>query len=90
MLENASINYNEEFWLKDGYILINFDIQLIRNEKPYISYTNIKNVKEGYCNMWNLEGFVYNKQQFLFNDGDCMLYNLSKSAATDYKNRGTH
>lgn len=93
--ENGAIDYFEDIWLKDGYIIINFDIETIKNDARYLSYINPTNFPHGYCNMWNKQGYQYTKideesNTFNFQDGDYILYDTNQSAAIDYISRGTH
>lgn len=92
---NGGLNYNEPFWLKDGYIIVNFDIETIKDGERYLSYINADNAKKGYCNMWLREGYQYEKTDykgniFNFQDGDYILYSNNKSAGKDYLSAGTH
>lgn len=90
------ITYKESFWLKNGYIIINLDIETIKNDSRYLSYINqYNNQVNGCCNMWKTEGFAYSKVDYKqvnlqFIDGDYVLYNTDKSAAKDYISGGTH
>ncbi len=89
------LDLEEEFWLTEGYLLVNFEIQTITEKERKLSYTNVENAKEGYCNMWKLEGFQYRKidsasKEYDFKDGDTLLYSLTNSAARDYLTGGTH
>lgn len=97
--ENYGLDYKEDFWKKDGYLLINFDIETIQGNREggrrHLSYQNLDNAADGYCNMWKLEGFQYTKQDhrgktLKFTDGDSILYYLNKSAGRDYTSSGTH
>ena len=89
------IDYKEPFWLKNGYLLVNFQIETISDGVRKLSYINEWNSASGYCNMWEKEGFQYQKtdffgRRFYFKNGDTLLYNIDKSAARDYINSGTH
>lgn len=89
------IDYQEDFWKREGYLLINFNIETIKNGERYLSYINGNNALAGYCNMWNTEGFAYEKtdyrgKHYYFQDGDTLIYSLYQSAAKDYKSSGTH
>lgn len=93
--ENGYINYKENFWLKDGYIIVNFDIETIKNGERHLSYINQDNAINGYCNMWKREGYQYEKvdykqNKFFFQDGDFIMYYTNKSANDDYISAGTH
>lgn len=92
---NGSLNYKESFWLKNGYIIVNFQIETIKDGKRHLSYINTENALKGYCNMWNREGFQYEKvdyygNKFTFQDGDYILYHTDKSASQDWITSGTH
>ncbi len=89
------LDLKEDFWLTEGYLLVNFEIQTITEEERRLSYINAENAKLGYCNMWKLEGFAYRKtdsanREYYFKDGDTLLYELDGSAAEDYLTGGTH
>ncbi|WP_313133390.1 DUF5704 domain-containing protein, partial [Anaerocolumna sp.] len=93
--KKGPINYKEDFWLKDGFIIVNFDIETIQNGKRHLSYINVDNAAQGYCNMWKREGYQYEKTDykgniFHFIDGDYIMYYTDKSAAKDYISSGTH
>ena len=76
-------------------LLIQFDIKAIRDKKPYLSYCNLANEKNGYCNMWKKEGFSYqrtdgNGQIWKLQDGDVFIYDMRRRAGLDYVSGGTH
>ncbi len=89
------LNRQEDFWLKDGYLVVNFQIETIVNGKRRLSYTNTENAQNGYCNMWKLEGYSYQKRDkngelYNFKDNDTLIYSLKSSAVNDYFIGGTH
>lgn len=89
------INYQEDFWLKDGYLILNFQIETYKEGERHLSYINSKNYPQGYCNMWRKEGFQPTRvdasgASFHMLDGDLAFYDLKRSAASDYINSGTH
>lgn len=91
----GSFRFDEPIWIKNGYLIVNFDIVTVHNEKRYLSYVNEDNYLRGYCNMWKTEGFVYSRKDtfgtsFQFEDGDYIIYDLNQSAARDYQAAGTH
>lgn len=93
--DHYGVDYKEGFWKKDGYLLVNFKITTIQDGVRHLSYINASNAADGYCNMWKTEGFRYDKTDREgvtrhFRDGDICMYELDKSAATDYKSGGTH
>ena len=91
----GSLDYQEEFWLKDGYVALNFDIEAIQDENRYLSYQNRENSAGGYCNMWKLEGAVSSKKDyyggsFSLQDGDVLFYDTDKSIGNDYQSEGIY
>lgn len=78
----------EDFWLKDGYIIINFDIETYHYNSTtgvaerHLSYINKQNSQTyGCCNMWKKEGYTYTRtnygKTFDLTDGDTMfLYTI--------------
>lgn len=92
---NGPLNYKEKFWLKKGYIVVNFEIETVKDGKRHLSYINTDNAAEGYCNMWKREGYQYEKTDFKditfkFQDGDYIMYYTDKSVNDDYTSGGTH
>lgn len=90
------VSKNEPFWLKDGYIIINFDIVTEDSAgNKNLSYLNTANATKGYCAMWTMENPVSNKTSnnggkkkptyFEFWPGDFMVYYLDKSMKDDYE-----
>lgn len=93
--KNGGFTYKEPFWLKGGYVIVNFAIETIQDGKRHLSYMNPVNASSGYLNMWKREGYQYKKidyngVNFNFIDGDYILYDMDKSAAKDYISGGTH
>ncbi len=94
-LHHGGVNYHEDFWLDEGYIIINFEITTVKDGIPNLSYINPENSGKGYCNMWKREGFQYRKTSypgvdFEFQDGDYIMYYANHSVQEDYKSSGTH
>lgn len=87
------LNGKESFWLKNGYIMVNFKIDTVKDQQfssPDLSYYDVP-----LGNMWNIEGAIKtkvddNNVSFTFNRGDMILYDLDKKASDDYKSGGTH
>lgn len=91
-IKNQNIDLKESFWLKDGYLILNFDIETIMNGKRHLSYSN---KQEKYCNMWQTEGFQTKKISsdkitFTLKEGDICFYSITQSSASDYIAGGTH
>jgi hypothetical protein len=91
------ITYQEEFWKKDGYIVVNFDIKAYdsANNLRY-NYTNKDNyLANGLCCMWLLEGFQLTKTdyagtEFNFLLGDVLMYDTDTTASDDYSSSGIY
>ncbi len=94
------IDGRESFWLKDGYIIVNFSIETHQDDStksfvnPKLGYWNARYTQEGSTykgfNMWNAEGFVYTqkdyyKKDFNLLDGDVVFYHAGKKSSDDYK-----
>lgn len=90
---NNGLNGDESFWLKDGYIVVNFDIVTIKNadfNNPILSYHTAPR-----CNMWQVEGYNiiktdYNGVTFNLKDGDVVFYDINRHVSDDYGPKGTH
>lgn len=91
--KNNGLTGKESFWLKDGYIIVNFKIETVKNDdfnNPVLSYW-----KAPYCNMFEQEGFSYTKTDyygatFQLMDGDIVFYDTNKRSSDDYRTGGTH
>lgn len=82
------LNLQERFWIRDGFLVLNFDIETIRKGKRYLSYRNEAMSAKGYRNQWQHEkGEIIEEPLAL---GDVALFDLKGSAAVDYQSRGTH
>ena len=83
----------EDFWLKNGYIIVNFDIEVLRrivpeNGKDYditrLSYWGSEN-----CDMWEVEGskgekYDSNRVRFRLQSGDVIFYYTDERSTGDY------
>lgn len=82
-------------WLKEGYLIVNFNIWAVNEGEKRLNYINIENEPLGFCNMWKTEGFSYTKKDiegnlFYLQDGDVIFYDTDRSLLGDYKIMGTH
>ncbi|SHO46695.1 DUF5704 domain-containing protein [Anaerocolumna xylanovorans] len=94
-LHHGGLDYHEDFWLKEGYIIVNFDITTVKDGELNLSYINAANSANGYCNMWKREGYQYQKTSyhginFEFQDGDYVIYYANHNVWEDYISSGTH
>ena len=91
-LTNKNFTGKESFWLKNGYIIVNFEIDTIKNKdaaNPQLSYWG-----SPHSNMWRIEGFDYTKKDgsgatFTLSDGDIIFYYTDKKSSDDYSPGGT-
>lgn len=72
---------------------VNFEVKACKDGVPSLAY-NAQGFDRTLCDMWKLENRVSEKtdnrrQKFQFNEGDFILYDLSRSMSDDYKSGGT-
>lgn len=84
--KNGGVTYKEDFWKKDGYLVVHFDIGAYdKTGNLVLTYTNTpQNVADGMCDMWAMEGYVNNRtdsngNNFTFIDGDVIVCRLPGS-----------
>jgi hypothetical protein len=84
---------NAPIFLKDGYIIVNFNMETIRNQDlnhPHLQYKNAP-----LDNQWQMEGFQRSfvdpyGATFSLLDGDVVFYHGNLSSYDDYATGGTH
>lgn len=88
------LNENHPLFLKDGFIIVNFDIETINEgdlNNPYLSY-----YKAHYMSQWtNMEGFKNSfvdgyGNTFNLQEGDVIFYHADQSSLDDFKPSVTH
>lgn len=89
------IGQHDPVFLRDGYLLVQFDVRSYSSGAAHLSYVNDENNRHGYCNMWRLQGFSYDRtdcfaNRFVFEDGDCLLFDTKYTLHSDYESWGTH
>lgn len=80
-------------FLRDGYLIVNFNIETIRNRntsQPHLQYKN-----GPLNNQWQLEGFSRSfvdpyGSRFAVQDGDVAFYHADLSSYDDFGTGGTH
>lgn len=93
---NGYIDFTDDCWYKNGYLVLNFDITSLNGKEEHLSYENEYNSQlYGYCNMWDKEGMQkiktdYSGNQFNIEYGDIAFFYINKSVSTDYTSGGTH
>lgn len=93
-MKKYGIDYGEDFWIRGGYIIVNFRIETYdKNGQAHLSYTNGENyLYNGNCSMWVTEGAVIRKTDnkgvtFDFKAGDVVLYYVDKKHTDDYNGK---
>lgn len=96
-LDHNGLDFKENFWLKQGYVIIHFDIEVVKDGQRYLSYTNKENALKGYCNMWSMEEIQLTKTDyrgnvFNFKYGDYIMYYAAPnmSVRNDYRSGGIY
>jgi hypothetical protein len=92
-LTNGGLDGEEDFWLKEGYVIVNFEIQTVKDgdfSQPILSYTNGE-----LASMWEIEGGQITKTDtngvtFSIEPGDIVYYYTDEKASDDYGVSGTH
>jgi hypothetical protein len=91
-MKDHGIDYKESFWLKGGYIIVNFYITTIdKNGKERLSYINANNyLNNSNCSMWVTEGAIAQKKDdtgciMNFKAGDFLIYYADKKYNDDYE-----
>ncbi len=92
---NGSIEETDEIFIRKGYLLVQFDIYTVKAGEKHLSYINEENAKDGFANMWKIEGFTNprlrkDKSEFTLEYGDVFLYDLEKHQKDSHEIMGTH
>ncbi|MEK4277581.1 DUF5704 domain-containing protein [Paenibacillus sp. FSL R7-0026] len=90
---NGALTKRDPIFLKDGYIVLNFNIESIKNgnlSQPHLQYINAP-----LMNQWTMEGYNRSVQDswgrtFTLKDGDIVFYNADKSYKDDFQAEVTH
>lgn len=96
--KEKGISYQEDFWKRDGYLIINFQITAIdQNKKEYLDYGNFTNKKAySHCCMWEMEGGLkekelYKNQKISLEYGDVLILKVKEgNALSDYQTGGIY
>lgn len=86
---------SSSIFLKDGYIIVNFNIETIQKgntDQPYLQYINTHYPQ---ANQWKREGFEYSfvdpyGHTFNLEDGDVIFYHSDESSYDDFQSSVTH
>ena len=93
--KKGRIKQKDPVFLRDGYLIVYFSIQSIKEENPHLDYENRQNVNNGYCDMWKTEGYQTVRVDseghvFSFQEGMVFVFDQKKNMHTDYTSVGTH
>lgn len=93
--ERGNIKVADEIFINEGYLMVQFQVYTMKDGRKYLSYINEINAKDGYANMWKIEGFTNPKQRkdksvFAIKYGDVFLYDLQKYKKDSHEIMGTH
>lgn len=88
-----SLDEKSPVFLRDGYIVVNFNIETLRNgnvNEPYLQY-----IHAPLMNQWKLEGFdtrLLNGQgnTWPLMDGDVVFYDAGRSSRDDFQSQVPH
>lgn len=80
-------------FLKDGYIVVNFNLETIRNKD--LNHPHLQYMFGPLNNQWQMEGFQRSFTDpygvtFQLKDGDIVFYHANLSSYDDYGTGGTH
>ncbi|MFF3924036.1 DUF5704 domain-containing protein [Paenibacillus lactis] len=80
-------------FLKDGYIVVNFNLETIRNKD--LNHPHLQYMFGPLNNQWQMEGFQRSftdpySVTFQLKDGDIVFYHANLSSYDDYGTGGTH
>lgn len=89
----SSLDEKSTIFLKNGYIIVNFNIESVRNGNtaaPHLQY-----IHAPLMNQWQLEGFHRspansNGSSWPLRDGDILFYDASQSSRSDFQAQAPH
>lgn len=84
LLAGRGINFREDFWITDGYLIVGFEIRVHYTEDDSQIHTLLYNnryTSMQLCNMWKLEGYDTGSG-FMY--GDVMITRVGDSIFNDY------
>lgn len=90
---HGGLDRQSDVFLKNGYIIVKFNIETIRNkdtDHPYLQY-----IYAPLNNQWRMEGFTPGYTDpygrfFATEDGDVMFYDADRSSRDDFDSNQTH
>lgn len=96
--KNGGLHDKSPIFLKDGYIIVNFNIETIRNNdtsNPYLRYYRLPGENTPLDNQWSMEGFKNQQKDkygntFNLLDGDVLFYHANLSSYDDFNSSVPH
>lgn len=90
---NGGLTDKSQIFLRDGYIIVNFNIESIQNgnlQLPHLQY-----IQAPLMNQWRLEGYKYSildsyLKRYNVKDGDVVFYNADQSSRDDFSAQAPH
>ncbi|WP_138493416.1 DUF5704 domain-containing protein [Paenibacillus pinistramenti] len=87
---NGGLSEDSELFLKNGYIIVNFDIQSVAGGQPRLKY-----LQSPLMNQWRMEGYEQQASDaeghlFKLKDGDIVFYEAGLSSRDDFRPAVTH
>lgn len=81
---DMAVYFDEDFWIKKGYLVVAADISALAGKEKKLSYINYENSRKGYFNNWHYESAGRRKisdkgEEISFEDGDLFVYDLEKN-----------
>lgn len=81
---NDVLTGRESEFLKDGYIVVNFSVYMVRNSDE----NRILGYRTPNVDMWKIEGQITKSGPFTFQSGDIILFESDYSARNDFDGAG--
>jgi hypothetical protein len=88
-----SLEDKAPIFLKNGYLIVNFNIETIRNQD--VTHPHLQYLYGPLDKQWRMEGFRDTVKDpygvtFHLQDGDVVFYHADKSSRDDFDSNGTH
>ena len=90
--KKGGVTFREDFWKKDGYLAVHFDIGVYDEKGLIMTYSNTpENLEKGMCDMWQTEAYQTVRTDsdgkvFNFAEGDVFVVGIGRNsnASQDY------
>ncbi|TVX85651.1 hypothetical protein FPZ44_24975 [Paenibacillus agilis] len=96
--KNGGLHDKSPIFLKNGYIVVNFNIETVRNNdtrNPYLRYYRLPGHSTPLNNQWKMEGFKNTQKDsyghtYQLSDGDVIFYHGDLSSYDDFNTSVPH